>query len=338
MIKASSRTIVFLFPILLICAQGISGWQANNTSTRARQKPAVAKAPDTKQLEADLQIAQVTITDLQSQLERLGGKIDQTASAQQVTHQITLAAASRSDNQWVILTVASILATVIGGICGVFLSPLFRRQVESAQREQLLELSNKTAELKKESDNLNCRLGLLEELVHVIHQSLLSKGNTEKVEPDNETLPTAHDDDSTRLAQANQLADTTTNEGHNGLLASIGIVPPSEYLAAIQSSTVGCKTTTTNQDFRYPGKLIESEGGRFLILSVQEGTNLHNLALPASDRLLGSDEFTYYYKNIFECEQPVSGEIYVIAPAEMDEDTQHGGWMLSSRGKLQIRR
>ena len=237
------------------------------------------------------------------------------------------------------LTINTLLAILVGGVCGVFLTLLLRRRQESSQLEQLFELTNKTAELKKESENLNGRLKLVEGLAKVIYEYLLTKETTKTAQPDNETVPSASDDNSETLPKPDRIEPCSSETGtQSGSPLDIGIVPPSEYVAAVTSSTVVCKTTSTNYDFRHPGKLIEEEGGRFLILSVNDETGLHNLALPASDRLIGLDEFTYYYKNIFDCEQPVSGEIYVIAPARMDEDTQQGGWMLHSRGKLQIRR
>lgn len=237
------------------------------------------------------------------------------------------------------LTITTFLAVLVGGVCGMFLAPLLRRRQELSQLEQLLELTNKTAELKKESDNLNGRLGLVEGLVKVIHESLLIKGATATAQPDNEIVRSANRENFEKHSKPDRIEPCSgETDTQRGSLFDIGIVPPSEYVAAVTSSTVVCKTTSTNYDFRHPGKLIEAEGGRFLILSVNDETGLHNLALPASDRLLGSDEFTYYYKNIFDCEQPISGEIYVIAPARMQEDTQQGGWMLNSRGKLQIKR
>lgn len=179
----------------------------------------------------------------------------------------------------------------------------------------------------------------MEGLVKVIHESLLIEATTETAQPDNETVPSANGENSETPPKPDRIESCSSEtDTQSGSLLDIGIVPPSEYVAAVTSATVACKTTSTNYDFRHPGKLIEAEGGRFLILSLNDETGPYNLALPASDRLLGSDEFTYYYKNIFDCEQPISGEIYVIAPARMDEDTQQGGWMLHSRGKLQIRR
>lgn len=325
---------LFLFPILaLICVLGIS--KAGGTGTTP--KSPLAKESDLTQFDMQLQSTQITVRELRNEFQRFKESITTDLAMLRIPPDEGMAARLKSN--WDMLTITTILAILLGGIGGVFIAPLLRRGHESSQNEQLLELTNKTAELKKETDKLNGRLGLLEGLVHVIHQSVLIKGTTDTVQPEEERAPSTNGENSPTPPTPDPIVNcSTAADTRSGLLPDIGVVPPSEYVSAIQSSTIVCKTTTTNQDFRYPGKLIESEGGRFLILSVDDGTSLYNLALPTSDRLLGSDEFTYYYKNIFDCEQPISGEIYVIAPARMDEDTQQGGWMLHSRGKLQIRR
>lgn len=336
MMKASAKTMLFLFPILVLI--GVLAISVTGGGIRATPPTPVAGQPVLSQFETELKNTQTTVRELRNEFQRLKETIATDLAMLRIPPP-NEGMGDRLKSNWDMLTITTILAILVGGVCGVFLAPLLRRRHESSQHEQLLELTNQTAELKKQSDHLNGRLGLVEGLVKVIHESLLIKKTTETTQPDNETVSSANGEHSEIPPKPDRIETCASEtDTQNGSLLDIGVVPPSEYVAAVTSSTVVCKTTTTNQDFRYPGKLIEAEGGRFLILSVNDGTGLHNLALPASDRLLGSDEFTYYYKNIFDCEQPISGEIYVIAPARMDEDTQHGGWMLHSRGKLQIRR
>lgn len=343
--KATSRAILFLLPVMLICVPENKGWQNGNSNvsrapaTRTRSKsrtpqpratpPPVVELPDSKQIDTQLQSHERAVNDLRAETEKLKKTTDE-ISAQ--------GTAARLIKNWDILIVATILTALIGGVGGVFLAPRVWQLFEPSQREQLLTVSNSTTELKNQSENLIGRVGLLEQMVNVIHQSLLLERKTEAVQPRSGPVESAKDPSATRLSDNRLATSSTADSTSAGPLADIGVIPPSKYVEVIRSSALPYKTIATTHDFRYPGKLVEADDGRFLIVSFKDGNNPHSLALPKFDRLSGSDEFNYYYKAIFDCERPIGGDIYVIKPARMAEDTQQGGWMLHSRGKLEIRR
>jgi hypothetical protein len=320
-------------------SQRTAATQANAQTTRKRERkrqsrpepvsPATGSPPDSgektnsESLNQRLENSEKEIHQLKNEIQSLLAQVPMLSG---------LGTASRLWHSWDIWMLVWGCGILMGLVAGVFLPQRFRRRLRQTNTN---DHSSTTGKSHVRITQLESRLNDMEKSVQKLQGSLpFQKEMAEKAK---DLAGDAEENQAPMQVLSGTDPYASSQDQEKISLASISTLPPSQYLKAIHSATNVQQTCSANPDFRFPGKLVNVDKGRFLIISVADDLSERSLALPAFDRLGGADEFSYY-KELFDCDRPVGGDIYVIQPATVSEDKLQGSWKLEVRGKLEIRR
>jgi hypothetical protein len=70
------------------------------------------------------------------------------------------------------------------------------------------------------------------------------------------------------------------------------------------------------------------------LLPAEGQADVYNV-IPAVPRFQSSQDYSHF-SNFYDCDQPSSGEVFILQPARAVYDHATGQWKLRSKGRLQI--
>src|ERR1044072_993037 len=80
--------------------------------------------------------------------------------------------------------------------------------------------------------------------------------------------------------------------------------------------------------------LTEAKTGEYFLIPLARGLSL-SIIIPRSTKLGSKQEYYNLYYELFNCENPVAGEVMVMTPAVVE--TVEGGWQLKETGFIEIK-
>ncbi len=326
LIKQSPSIGIFFLLLMMSQAANVKEKKAKKDSTEPASSPAVTEKFLSIEKQAEEQAN--TINRLSKEVEQLKKQVESANKG----------IIPRFQNNWDILMAAAAFGLLMGLALNLILPRKFWKLLEKEYPIPPPSAPNEFRFIKLENG-----LQELEKSVGIIYEKLrsfppLQTGGEEAKESANESADVSGQETSNEQTDLNRdeyLYPTTSKEA--SALTKIGTLSPSNYKEAVTAVASVSKISSAQPDYRFPGKLVETNQGRFLIISIADGSAKQHLTLPAWDHMGGADEFDYY-KDFFECDRPLGGTIFVVRPATVHEDEQQGIWTLSSPGKLEIRR
>jgi hypothetical protein len=104
-----------------------------------------------------------------------------------------------------------------------------------------------------------------------------------------------------------------------------------EYLTRARGDSIKAKKVLMRADALQEA----SDGDEIYILSPDERHHGMFKAIPNYPRFSSSQDFSHYAP-FYDCDEPSSGEVWIIEPALATYETESNQWRLSKKGKMQI--
>jgi predicted nucleic acid-binding Zn-ribbon protein len=122
------------------------------------------------------------------------------------------------------------------------------------------------------------------------------------------------------------------------ILADLPVVksPPQEgtvadFIGRFDGNGIKAKPAFMSNDM-----LEKTDGEAIYLLFQTDRQQSSFFAIPIHPRFTSTQDYSRFSK-FYDCDQPSSGEVWIVAPAHATYDEQANQWRLSKRGKLQIK-
>lgn len=108
------------------------------------------------------------------------------------------------------------------------------------------------------------------------------------------------------------------------------LVSATDYLGHAGGNGIRAKTAMLRPDVLQSSE----DDGPYLLLPAEGQADVYNV-IPAVPRFQSSQDYSHF-SNFYDCDQPSSGEVFILQPARAVYDHATGQWKLRSKGRLQI--
>jgi hypothetical protein len=122
-------------------------------------------------------------------------------------------------------------------------------------------------------------------------------------------------------------------DGRAKVLLSIGHpATVDEYLT--RSREAQLTLLPVKSDVSVFNNLAQDEDNRFWL--ARDDGSREGVLFPKASRLGSDDEFYTFYGKYYECAEPSAGDVLIVSPGIVEEDEQHGGWRVKTKGVLKV--
>jgi len=81
---------------------------------------------------------------------------------------------------------------------------------------------------------------------------------------------------------------------------------------------------------------VQASGGKFLLITSPGNARKECFVIPKVSRFATIQDYTHYQK-YYDCDDPSSGDVWIIRPAIVVPDSERQEWRLTKKGQLEIR-
>lgn len=111
--------------------------------------------------------------------------------------------------------------------------------------------------------------------------------------------------------------------------------PPPAFPCSVSSFRSSLKHSPATLGFDTESNLLtETEDGSYLLIK-NSGNSRFPLVIPSFSHLSSKQDYYDTYYELFNCENPTGGEIYILSPAVVEE--ADNGWVLREAGLIEIK-
>ena len=108
-----------------------------------------------------------------------------------------------------------------------------------------------------------------------------------------------------------------------------------DCLRYLESASVAA-TEVKGEGLSEGGLFVEAPGGKFLLIGSRDDAQKVSFVIPKVMRFATQQDYTHYQK-YFDCDDPSSGDVWIIRPAVVVSDSDKNEWSLKEKGQLEIR-